>query len=130
MIDPAGRRALRLAAGAAGLGLALGLALLALPAAARADGEPACVDVVNHTPYWMPGSARAPGARSVDFRLGGMESNRLCLAGDAVRITAIEVTIKSGWGLPIGSCRLYAGGRMEIDRQQTEDGERTRLNCR
>ena len=102
------------------------LALLALPALLagglprQAAADPACIEVANNTPYWMPGSIRGPNTHALGFRIDGNESRYVCLSLDVPKGTPLEVMIKSGMGIPVGTCDLpsaTAGVRVQIDRE-------------
>jgi hypothetical protein len=98
------------------LALAPAAALFPKPAAA----EPACLEVANNTDYWMPGSMRAPGTPPVGFKIEGNQSRYVCLSLDLPKGTPLEIMIKSGWGMPIGTCGLplgVIGVRVQIERQ-------------
>jgi hypothetical protein len=82
--------------------------------------QPACIEVANNTDYWMPGSIRAPGTPPVGFRIDGNQSRYVCMSLDLPKGTPLEIMIKSGWGLPIGTCGLpvgVVGVRVQIERE-------------
>jgi len=88
--------------------------------AQSAAADPACIEVANNTAFWMPGSIRAPGTKAIGFKIEGNRSRYVCLSLDLPKGTPIEIMIKSGLGLPIGTCGLpvgYVGIRVQIVRQ-------------
>ena len=112
------------------LALAPATTLLPLPAAA----DPACLEVSNDTDYWMPGSMRAPGTPPVGFKIDGNRSRYVCLSLDLPKGTPLEIMIKSGWGMPIGTCDLPLGAvgvRVQIERETSPTTQESvvRLHC-
>jgi hypothetical protein len=112
---------------------------LLLPLAAAgfvppAAADPACIEVANNTAFWMPGSIRAPGTKAIGFKIDANRSRYVCLSLDLPRGTPLEVMIKSGWGLPIGTCDLplgVIGVRVQIDRipGETSDENVVKVHC-
>ena len=115
------------------------LLIAAAPAAtalrpAPAAAEPACIEVANNTDYWMPGSIRAPGTPALGFKINGNQSRYVCLSLDLPKGTPLEIMIKSGWGMPIGTCDLplgVAGVRAQIQRETSPTTQESvvRLLC-
>lgn len=99
-------------------------------APAPATPAPVCVDVLNDTLYWMPGEIEVPGGARTDFHFQAKSVTRACLGDRVAPGMPVRVVIKSGWGLPIGFCRLKAGQSMRIERRPDKSGtEQTRLVC-
>ena len=106
--------------------LAPAAALLPLPAAA----DPACLEVANNTDYWMPGALESADHDPVGFHFEARHTTRACMRDLLLPGTILKVVIKSGWGLPIGTCRLQSGGAMRIVRRPDASGtDQTDLIC-
>ncbi len=115
----------------------LGLCLLGLGPAvgggrAMAQTLPpqVCVDVINDTDYWMPGALESADHDPVGFHFEARHTTRACMRDLLLPGTILKVVIKSGWGLPIGTCRLQSGGAMRIVRRPDASGtDQTDLIC-
>ena len=110
-----------------------GLVALFVAHPARAAGPryvPACVDVSNDTPYWMPGALWVQNIGPVGVRFDANQTTHACMDGVMPPDMTMEVIVKSGWGLPIGECHILPGGRMRIERGPDNHGKvETRLIC-
>ena len=86
------------------------------------------MNVVNRTPYMYPVEVKADGRSVATVPVQGGQTRELCLAqpsADGKMLVVLRSVM-----MPIGSCLLASGGRMEIVREGEENDPVTRAYCR
>jgi len=112
---------------AAALGWGAGWALAPAPAVA---GAPACVELRNEAPFWVPGHLEGAARRPTAFRLGAGERRRLCLAGALHPGGEVRLILKNALGLTVQDCRVAAGRPVVITAEKLDKGWRVAARCR